>query len=64
MDASRPLRRGAVNPVVSCRPASIDFRSLESARPMLEKTNAFVPADEADEEGTRLQLPTAELLAR
>ena len=43
---------------------SIDFTSLERARSMLEKTNAFIPANEADERGIRLQLPTPELLAR
>lgn len=37
--------------------AALDFSTVERARGMLEKTNAFVPADEAEERGVRLHMP-------
>lgn len=39
---------------------AIDFSSLESARSMLDRTNAFMDANEADEAGVRLRLPGPE----
>jgi Fic/DOC family protein len=37
--------------------AAIDWGDLDTAKQMLERTNAFVPPDLADEEGLRLVLP-------
>lgn len=42
---------------------AIDFGTLEAARHGLERTNAFIPANEADDAGKRLVMPTPELLA-
>ena len=41
---------------------AIDFSSLETARQGFERTNAFIPANEADDAGKRLIMPTPELL--
>ena len=41
---------------------AIDFSSLEIARQGFERTNAFIPANEADDAGKRLIMPTPELL--
>jgi hypothetical protein len=37
--------------------AAIDWSDLDTAKQMLERTNAFVPPDLAEEEGLRLVLP-------
>jgi hypothetical protein len=43
--------------------ASVDFEELKTARVILERTNAFADANEADAAGVRLVLPGPEILA-
>jgi hypothetical protein len=42
--------------------AAIDFSDLEKARGVLERTNAFRDANEADAAGVRLMLPSPDLV--
>jgi fido (protein-threonine AMPylation protein) len=43
--------------------SAVDFQELQSARVILERTNAFADPNEADAAGIRLILPTPEILA-
>jgi hypothetical protein len=68
--APKTIRYGLLNPITSLCDnqgapftATVDFAALDRARFILNRTHAFVDANEADAAGIRLILPAPEIHA-